>query len=144
MEDRVYTGYNVDTIKQVKENPKTEAYVKALSRENTNLVVNKDTIEPLNNNVIVRAKIATSIIALPTADNKVKGQIIYTEIFKLSKKLLKDENYKEIVPGVKCRINTQLALNLAGGPCYEEKDKDCEWIYFKADIGLVDYIYDFS
>ena len=140
-EDTVFTGYNVDTLKKAKIEPKTEQYIKALSRENKSLVIDKDTIKPLGMNVIVRAKVSTSNLYLPSKDHKITGQIIYTELFKVP---LKVQDEYGLRPGQLCRVNTQLALQLAQGSCLEEKEDGFEWIYFKTDVGLIQYTYEYK
>lgn len=139
---RILTGSNVDSIKKTQVSEAQEAYVKAVDRSNKTMArkIDKDSITPVNNNIIIKCKLHQSLIAMP--GGKAQGEVEYIEIYKVSEKVKNTQ--PEIKPGMKCSVNIQLILATGGSPCYEDETENGAFVYFRVSAEQVDYLYDFK
>lgn len=139
---RILTGSNVNTIKQTRVSEGQEQHVKAVDRFNKKMSqkINKESIIPVGNNIIIKCKLYQSTIHVP--GNKEQGSVEWIEIFKISKRV--EANSPEIKPGLKCSVNIPLLLATGGSPCYEEDLDHGQFVYFKISAEMVDYLYEFN
>lgn len=128
------------TVHRVKVSEEQKKFVTNTHAENVSKqkVMQKDSITPIGNHCIIKAKLAYSLIALP--GGKEKGQIEWIQLWKTSERL--KTSMPELVEGKYCNVNINLLLAVGGIPCYEETIDGVDYLYFKVNAESIEFLYE--
>lgn len=128
------------SVHKVKVSDEQKKFVSNVHAENINKQkkMDKQSITPVGNHCIIKAKLAHSLIALP--GGKERGHIEWIQLWKTSDRL--KNSMPELMEGKYCNVNIQLLLAVGATPCYEENEGGADYLYFKVNAEQIEYLYD--
>lgn len=129
---------NASTIKRFEVTPEQEAYAKAVFNEarEASKHINKDSITPHSNNVVIRCKLKKSNLILPGQAKSAEYESDYL-LYKVSQRIKDVDAQLANSVGQFCRYNLTPILALGKPPSFVEEDENWEYHYY---VGSADYI----
>jgi len=138
------TDKNIEMLRRTQVSDSQEQYVTAVYKELRKISekIDFDSIEPLNDSVLIKCKITHSIIVKPGATSA--GEYEWKEISKVSEQVKERNPILASKIGQRCALNLQMLINLGQAPCYVEVDPEddtVEYHYYKCQAGQIEYTY---